>query len=169
MTSFLFKGLYFKDVTPFRSATILNKYRQGARCFSVKNTEKSLPYSQNNPFSKKSDITDWSAYFSPVIFNRWLLMVVFALAIPSVRAEPVSYDRNVRPILTSNCYQCHGPDAKARKAKLRLDKEKTTRTVLKELLKRVSSHDSDERMPPPKSKPYANGSARAPSGNNTGH
>ena len=93
-------------------------------------------------------------------------------------ATAADFDRDVRPILTSNCYKCHGPDAGARKAKLRLDKEKTARPVLKELLKRISSHDPDEIMPPPKSgkkltppksKPYANGSARAPSGNNTGH
>ena len=131
MTSFLFKSLYFKGVTPFRSGTILNKYQQGARCFSVKNTKKYLPYSQYKTFSKKSDITDCSVYFSRVIFDRWLLMVVVAFAMPSVHADSISYDRNIRPILTSNCYQCHGPDAGARKAKLRLDKEKTARPVLK--------------------------------------
>ncbi len=77
-------------------------------------------------------------------------MVVVAFAMPSVHADSISYDRNIRPILTSNCYQCHGPDAGARKAKLRLDKEKTARPVLKDLLNRISSHDPDEIMPPPK-------------------
>src|SRR6516162_1973324 len=33
----------------------------------------------------------------------------------------VSYLREVRPILAQHCYQCHGPDEAARKAKLRLD------------------------------------------------
>ena len=38
-------------------------------------------------------------------------------------AGPVDYDREVRPILAENCYACHGPDANARKADLRLDRE----------------------------------------------
>ena len=66
-------------------------------------------------------------------------------------AAPVSYDRDVRPILAANCYACHGPDGSTRKAKLRLDTEQTTRPVLKKLLKRISHTDPEERMPPPQS------------------
>src|SRR5437762_8883712 len=33
----------------------------------------------------------------------------------------IDFNRDVRPILTENCYKCHGPDDSARKAKLRLD------------------------------------------------
>ncbi|MDG1832180.1 MAG: hypothetical protein P8J63_03040, partial [Verrucomicrobiota bacterium] len=41
----------------------------------------------------------------------------------SLRAAPakVGFNREVRAILSENCLQCHGPDAAARKAKLRLD------------------------------------------------
>ena len=41
---------------------------------------------------------------------------------PSVTgADPVDYNWDVRPILSENCFQCHGPDEKARRAGLRLD------------------------------------------------
>ncbi|MEC8941223.1 MAG: c-type cytochrome domain-containing protein, partial [Verrucomicrobiota bacterium] len=41
-------------------------------------------------------------------------------SLPALTA-PLSYNRDVRPILAENCFACHGPDKNARKAKLRLD------------------------------------------------
>ncbi|MEO1826443.1 MAG: c-type cytochrome domain-containing protein, partial [Roseibacillus sp.] len=41
-------------------------------------------------------------------------------SLPAV-AAPLSYNRDVRPILAENCFSCHGPDKNAREAKLRLD------------------------------------------------
>ncbi len=83
-------------------------------------------------------------------------------------AGPVHVDFNfqVRPLLSDRCYACHGPDDKARKAGLDL---RTRETALKggksghpaiqpgdptgsELLRRISSSDPDEVMPPPESK-----------------
>ena len=74
-------------------------------------------------------------------------------------AEPVDFSRDVLPILSDNCFECHGPDQNAREADLRLDeKESTLRTDepivvpgqsgKSELFRRIISTDSDEVMPP---------------------
>jgi hypothetical protein len=77
----------------------------------------------------------------------------------------VDFNRDIRPILSQNCFQCHGPDEKARQAGLRLDRREDAvratdsgavavapgRPEQSELLRRVSSSDEYERMPPPDS------------------
>jgi Protein of unknown function (DUF1553)/Protein of unknown function (DUF1549)/Planctomycete cytochrome C len=77
---------------------------------------------------------------------------------------PVDFDRQIRPILSENCFTCHGPDEQQRKAKLRLDTREglfgklrgTGHAVVpgnpaeSELLARILSTDDDERMPPAK-------------------
>ncbi|HEY4155542.1 MAG TPA: PSD1 and planctomycete cytochrome C domain-containing protein [Puia sp.] len=81
--------------------------------------------------------------------------------------EEISYNFQVRPILSDKCYACHGPDANKRKAGLRLDLPGEAFKALKdnpdahalvpgdpfhsELYLRVSSKDSSEMMPPPSS------------------
>jgi mono/diheme cytochrome c family protein len=82
---------------------------------------------------------------------RWILVTLFLASLAANADAPVSYSRDIRPILTANCYACHGPDGSTRKAKLRLDTEQTARPVLKELLKRISHINPEEQMPPPKS------------------
>ncbi len=80
-------------------------------------------------------------------------------------AEDVVFNRDIRPILSDICYQCHGPDAGQRQAGLRLDTsdgatgllESGARAVVpgdleaSELLRRITSSDADVRMPPPDS------------------
>src|SRR5579883_3513322 len=39
----------------------------------------------------------------------------------AAQAAPLNYDRDVRPILSENCFPCHGQDGKKRMAGLRLD------------------------------------------------
>jgi hypothetical protein len=55
----------------------------------------------------------------PLILNR-LLALLLAFAVES-RAEPMRYNRDIRPILSDNCFACHGPDKANQKAGLRLD------------------------------------------------
>src|SRR5688572_3437710 len=76
------------------------------------------------------------------------------MAGPSV---PIDFGRDVRPILSENCYQCHGQDAETREGKLRLDTREGQRKegVIvpgkpddSELIIRIMSSDDEERMPP---------------------
>ena len=82
-----------------------------------------------------------------------LVLVVFSTLVTLLDAE-VTYNFDVKPILSDRCYHCHGPDKDKRKADLRLDTQEGIDEVIKngELIARMTSTDPDERMPPPKSK-----------------
>jgi hypothetical protein len=83
------------------------------------------------------------------------------LALSAPKIPPVKFDRDIRPILSENCFPCHGADANKRKAKLRLDIPNGTTNVAvvvpgqpdkSDLVARILAKDDDERMPPPDSK-----------------
>jgi len=79
--------------------------------------------------------------------------------------DRVQFNRDIRPILSENCYKCHGPDPKARKADLRLDTKEGAfaeiekgkfaivpgKAAQSELARRIASRDAEEKMPPAKS------------------
>jgi hypothetical protein len=77
-------------------------------------------------------------------------------------AQPVEFNRDIRPILSDKCFTCHGPDAANRKTKLRFDIESGAMIELREgkhaivpgdpdkseMYRRITSSDKTYRMPP---------------------
>ncbi len=100
--------------------------------------------------------------------SRCLLpFLTFLVAGGALSAAPASIDfnRDVQPILSENCFQCHGPDKANRKADLRLDVEMEAKAKREEpiaivpghsgsseLYRRLVTPEPDDVMPPPKSK-----------------
>jgi mono/diheme cytochrome c family protein len=101
---------------------------------------------------------------SAAILTGWMLT-----GVPSAHAaqSPLlpSFNRDIRPILADNCFECHGPDSAARKAGLRLDERaaalkggKSEQPAIvpggpdrSELIRRITARNADDVMPPPKS------------------
>jgi len=97
----------------------------------------------------------------------------YPLAVPAILllvlqasfAGDVDFDHHIRPILSDKCFRCHGPDAKARQADLRLDTKEGLfadqggyaavvpgKPLQSELIRRITSPDQDKLMPPQDSK-----------------
>ncbi len=106
----------------------------------------------------------------PIVFSvATLIAFMLCFTIKPTQAEPkkgkptkrIEFNRDIRPILSEKCLHCHGPDPATREAELRLDDQ---RDVLKrrddyhiidlkqpgqsELLKRILTTDSADKMPP---------------------
>src|SRR5712671_1142344 len=92
-------------------------------------------------------------------FDFSLLSILLISAGQAAETNQIRFNRDIRPLLSENCYACHGPDKNQRKAKLRLD----VRDVALEkeaivpghpekskLVEHIFSTDADEIMPPPK-------------------
>ncbi len=95
--------------------------------------------------------------------HRLLFVIVLLLsARASDAADRISFNRDIRPILSDACFQCHGPDDKQRKAGLRLDVKESALKAAEsgataivpakvedsELIKRLITTDENLRMPP---------------------
>ncbi len=96
------------------------------------------------------------------------LLVFGATSSLSADASAVDFNYQIRPLLSDRCFPCHGPDARARKAKLRFDTAEGAfaphgpngdRPVLirghpelSEVYLKITAEDPTDRMPPPKSK-----------------
>lgn len=87
------------------------------------------------------------------------MAIVSTTVVHSTLADEIRFNRDVRPILSNNCFKCHGPDSAAREADLRLDRREDAidygaivpGDVESEVLARIFSADEDLRMPPPSS------------------
>jgi mono/diheme cytochrome c family protein len=93
-----------------------------------------------------------------------VLAAVAGLGLPSGRAiaeEKIDYLKQVKPILSDYCYECHGADEKKRESDLRLDQKESAfadlggyRSIVpgdpdeSELYLRINAEIPEERMPP---------------------
>jgi len=90
----------------------------------------------------------------------------FVLSVRAVSAaEPLRYNRDIRPILSDNCFACHGPDKANRKGGMRLDLREAAVAPAESgdtaivpgkanestLIARILTSDADDIMPPVKS------------------
>ncbi len=88
-----------------------------------------------------------------------IILVLFVIGTAAHADDELSFNRDIRPILSDTCFFCHGPDAEHREADLRLDREESAKqdaiepgsASASELIARITSSDPDELMPPPES------------------
>src|SRR5689334_15871885 len=99
-----------------------------------------------------------------LVFSWMMCWSEARLVADDVRLAPVDFNRQIRPILSDNCFFCHGPDEKHREAALRLDQKEGAfakrdgdavivrgDSAASVLLKRITTEDADARMPPAES------------------
>jgi len=88
----------------------------------------------------------------------FLVSLSMSVVTANAEAQELTFNRDVRPILSQKCFVCHGPDAGTREGDLRLDEEEGIRAAFgpgelekSEAWRRIKSADPEERMPPPDS------------------
>lgn len=88
----------------------------------------------------------------------WLLLATPIASAQAVRG-PIEYNKHIRPILTENCFSCHGPDSASREAGLRLDIREEAiaagaivpgKSSESEMIARIFSESPKKVMPQPK-------------------
>ena len=109
----------------------------------------------------------WVCLLTPVVAGDPAAFEGASSAAAKKEESPAAldYSRHIRPILSNNCYKCHGPDEKERKGGLRLDLRHEALKPAESgivaivpgkpgdsgLLARITATDAGERMPPPDS------------------
>src|SRR6516165_5075563 len=96
----------------------------------------------------------------PLAIAGAMAAITLAGVAPARGDEAIEFNRDIRPILTENCFACHGPDSAARKANLRLDRREVAiemeaivpgKPDKSALVERILSTEADQQMPPAKS------------------
>ena len=95
------------------------------------------------------------------LLSSFAVLSLLAVSSTGFAQDRVDFNRDIRPLLSNRCFSCHGPDEAQLQADLRLDSlEGASRDLdghsaivpgspeKSELLRRITSKDSDERMPP---------------------
>jgi hypothetical protein len=104
----------------------------------------------------------WAMLALGIVLNQEGLGIPGALASEPSPPKKVDFNYQIRPILSDKCYNCHGPDARKRKAGLRLDTKEGAFAKLRsdgraivpgnleesELVARITAEDETDRMPP---------------------
>jgi hypothetical protein len=101
-------------------------------------------------------------FLSHAVRPIFLASLVTFVAPYAAGEEPIRFNRDIRPILSDNCFYCHGPDKNKREAELRLDSHEGLHGTGGQpgalipgkpddspMLHRILSTDPDEQMPPP--------------------
>ena len=116
----------------------------------------------SNDLSATSWVVLLAVTFIGLPFSQW------------VEAEELEFNRDIRPILSDNCFTCHGPDQNKREGGLRLDVRDAATSASEsgkvaivagnpdqsELVARLSSNDPDFQMPPPRSEKHLSASQK---------
>src|SRR5437764_15120784 len=110
------------------------------------------------------DMTRKKPITTPLLALSLLLAFSTHAADKTAPASAIDFNREIRPIFSENCFKCHGPDEKERKAKLRFDRKEDAFKPAKSgdlaivpgdpaksaMIARITSKDPDEVMPPVK-------------------
>ncbi|MCH2367704.1 MAG: PSD1 and planctomycete cytochrome C domain-containing protein [Planctomycetes bacterium] len=98
--------------------------------------------------------------------RQTISLLFVALCVPGsslAAGDKVDFSRDILPLLSDNCFKCHGPDEANRKAKLRFDKHEASiekldngrativagKSAQSELYSKITAEDPEDRMPPP--------------------
>ncbi|MEQ1702830.1 MAG: UvrD-helicase domain-containing protein, partial [Ilumatobacteraceae bacterium] len=166
-------SLHETDAQQWREIAIFYRTNAQARVVEESLIRLGVPYKVvgGTRFYDRREIKDAMAYLRAAVNPADEVSVKRVLNVPKrgvgdtsvgkldafAAAETISFNRDVRPILSENCFYCHGPDKSHRKAKLRLDIREAA--LAKEafvpgnpdesaLIERIFTADEDELMPP---------------------
>ncbi|MFT5302573.1 MAG: hypothetical protein ACI814_003389 [Mariniblastus sp.] len=135
---------------------------QSSRAFLTMNSKL---FKLTSLITAKSIVQTQMAFRRSIVLLTLMLLSVFAASLqPLFAQDSTEFNRDIRPILSDRCFQCHGPDEKKREADLRLDLESEAKKDLggyfaivpgslgeSEIIDRITSDDPDVVMPPPDS------------------